>query len=72
MLFAGIAFGAVKWIANAHAGIESSAGTVMLAGLPIIVGFQMLLAFVNFDVQSVPRLPIHRSSAVRGAPRPAQ
>jgi dolichol-phosphate mannosyltransferase len=70
LLIAGIAFGIVNWIANARAGIESSAGTVMLAGLPIIVGFQMLLAFLNFDVQSVPRSPIHHASAVRRASLP--
>jgi hypothetical protein len=70
LLIAGITFGTVNWIANARAGIESSPGTVMLAGLPIIVGFQMLLAFLNFDVQSVPRSPIHRGSAIRRASLP--
>jgi len=67
LLIVGTAFGATTWIANARAGIVSSAGTVMLAGLPVIVGFQMLLAFLNFDVQSVPRTPIQRAW-----PRPAQ
>ena len=61
LLIVGTAFGAMTWIANARAGIESSAGTVMLAGLPVIVGFQMLLAFLNFDVQSVPRAPLQRN-----------
>ena len=63
LLLVGILFGATTWVANARAGVESSAGTVMLAGLPIIVGFQMLLAFVNFDVQFVPRIPIQRAVA---------
>jgi dolichol-phosphate mannosyltransferase len=61
LLIVGTAFGAMTWIANARAGIVSSAGTVMLAGLPVIVGFQMLLAFLNFDVQSVPRAPLQRN-----------
>jgi dolichol-phosphate mannosyltransferase len=61
LLLVGTLFGATTWIANARAGIVSPAGTVMLAGLPIIVGIQMLLAFVNFDVQFVPRTPIQRT-----------
>jgi len=62
LLIAGLIFGGVTWIGNAKAGVQTSAGTVMLAGLPIIIGFQMLLAFLNFDVQSVPRSPIQRGS----------
>jgi hypothetical protein len=31
----------------------------MLAALPIIVGTQLLLAFLNYDIQSVPRSTLH-------------
>ncbi len=54
----GLIFGGLTWIGNARQGVETPAGTVMLAGLPIIVGIQMLLAFLNYDIQSVPRRPI--------------
>lgn len=37
----------------------ASAGVVMLFGLPIILGVQLLLAAVNFDVPNVPSRPIH-------------
>jgi hypothetical protein len=31
----------------------------MLAALPTMLGLQMLLAFVAFDVANVPRRPVH-------------
>ncbi|WP_020675365.1 glycosyltransferase family 2 protein [Geopsychrobacter electrodiphilus] len=58
----GSIFGAIKWVESATSGITVSSGTVMLSALPIILGTQMLLAFLNFDVQSVPRIPLPRSS----------
>jgi hypothetical protein len=30
----------------------------MIATLPIIIGFQLLLAFLAFDIANVPRRPI--------------
>jgi hypothetical protein len=32
----------------------------MLAGLPVIVGVQLLLAFLSYDMQNDPRTPLHR------------
>ena len=37
----------------------------MLAALPIIMGMQFLLAFVGYDIASVPKRPIHRRSMAR-------
>ena len=58
LLFGGI-FGAVHWLASIETGIPATAGTVILAALPIILGTQFLLAFLNFDIQNVPRTPLH-------------
>jgi hypothetical protein len=30
----------------------------MIAVLPIILGFQLLLSFVNFDINNVPKKPL--------------
>ena len=57
----GVVFGAAKWWTQAAAGVPATAGTVMLAALPIILGVQMLLSWLNFDVMSEPRQPIHRA-----------
>jgi glycosyltransferase involved in cell wall biosynthesis len=55
MIF-GAAFGISRWEMT---GPPATAGTVMLAGLPVIVGTQLLLAFLNHDIQTVPRIPLH-------------
>jgi dolichol-phosphate mannosyltransferase len=54
----GAVFGAVKWMQLQAVGAVASAGTVMLAALPLILGIQMLLTFIQFDVQNVPRQPV--------------
>lgn len=57
----GIVFGLVHWHEGEASGTPASAGTVMLSGLPVIIGVQMLLSFLQFDIQSVPRHPVHQN-----------
>ena len=59
LLLFGVSVGSYHWWVNAHAEVFTSSGTVMLAALPVIVGIQLLLAFLNFDVQSVPQRALH-------------
>jgi len=40
-------------------GVPATAGTVILAALPILLGWQMLLAFFNFDTRNVLTTPLH-------------
>jgi len=54
----GTLFGLAKWSELARLGMPASAGTVMLAALPVIVGFQLLLGFLGMDVANVPRTPL--------------
>jgi len=61
----GVIFGGAEWIAGSKSGVTASAGTVMLSALPVILGFQMLLSFLQFDIQSVPRFPLHPNLADR-------
>ena len=51
----GLVFGVLSWGVDAPA----TAGTVMVSALPIIVGSQLLLSFLNYDIQSVPRSTLH-------------
>jgi hypothetical protein len=54
-------FGAIYglgWIYADHEG-PAPAGVVMAAALPIIIGVQLLLQAVNYDVLSSPTEPIH-------------
>jgi glycosyltransferase involved in cell wall biosynthesis len=59
MLGFGVVFGATQWMEWRARGVGAYAGTVMLAALPVIVGMQLLLAFLAFDVSRVPRRPLY-------------
>lgn len=59
LFFGGSIFGAIHWIDSLNTDIQTPAGTVMLSALPIIVGTQLLLAFIGYDITSTPRKPFH-------------
>jgi dolichol-phosphate mannosyltransferase len=50
---------ALSYMANRVPGQAASAGVVMLAALPVILGAQFLLQAMNYDVLNVPNRPIH-------------
>ncbi|MBW4682867.1 MAG: glycosyltransferase family 2 protein [Microcoleus vaginatus WJT46-NPBG5] len=56
----GFIFGLYNWYLSIQRGIPATSGTVMLASLPIILGFQSLLAAINYDVTNVPKMPVHK------------
>lgn len=58
MLF-GFVFGVVNWQAGVSSHSQATAGTVMLAGLPVIVGLQLLLSAIGFDIDNQPEIPLH-------------
>lgn len=60
ILLFGLSFGVWQWMHSAATGEISSAGTVMLSALPIIIGFQMLLSFLQHDIQAGPRNPLQK------------
>lgn len=60
MLLFGVTFGTYHWIMSVTTQISSSAGTVMLSALPVILGLQLILAFLGYDISSVPTKPFHR------------
>jgi len=51
----GCVFGAYHWIRNAVREIPTPTGTVILAAMPVILGFQLLLQALVLDVQNSPR-----------------
>jgi len=59
MLTFGVVFGVCKWVQGFQLDILATPGTVMLASLPVILGTQLLLSFLNYDMADVPREPIH-------------
>ncbi|MFC3114961.1 glycosyltransferase family 2 protein [Cellvibrio fontiphilus] len=60
LLVFGLIYGSYHWAASAQAGTTTPTGTVMLAVLPIVIGVQLLLSFLSYDIENVPRRPIHR------------
>jgi dolichol-phosphate mannosyltransferase len=56
----GLWFGITSWISASSQGIPATTGQVMLSAVPVILGFQLILAFLNYDISSVPRRPRHR------------
>jgi glycosyltransferase involved in cell wall biosynthesis len=58
MLLVGVLYGGYNWILYAKSGIGAPTGTVVISAMLIILGFQILLAAVNIDLQSVPREPL--------------
>lgn len=54
----GSAFGVYKWWMAVETGVAASAGSVMFAALPIIIGFQLLLSAVSYDISRTPTVPI--------------
>lgn len=55
LLLFGLSFGFFHWQQGIRSHIQTPVGTVMLAVLPIILGFQMLLSAINYDMASIPR-----------------
>ena len=60
LLLGGTVFGLDAWLESTRTGVTTPAGTVMLSALPVLLGLQFLLAFLGYDIASVPRRPIHR------------
>lgn len=55
MFIFGVIFGSYRWFIAIIENSENSAGTVMLAVLPIILGVQFLLQAISIDMNNVPR-----------------
>ncbi|MCD2515283.1 glycosyltransferase [Massilia sp. G4R7] len=64
----GAVYGVMHWIASARSNVETPAGTVMLAALPVIMGVQLILAFLAYDIAAVPRRPLHKKTLFRSKP----
>ena len=65
----GAIFGAIHWIASIESGIPATAGTIMVAALPVLIGGHLLIAALNYDIANVPRRPLHPQLAAGADPR---
>ena len=58
-LFAGVTHGAWNWHYYSTRGELAPTGTVMLGALCVILGGQLLLSAISFDILNEPSEPIH-------------
>ncbi len=60
-----LAFGTVvglsHWMQSISSGVAATSGTVMLAALPVLLGGQLLIGALNYDIANVPRQCLHPS-----------
>ena len=56
----GFIFGMFQWYQSYYMGTPASTGTVILAALPIILGTQLGLGFLNFDLENIPKTPLQK------------
>ncbi|MFN7155842.1 MAG: glycosyltransferase family 2 protein [Acidovorax sp.] len=61
LVFVGGAFGVWHWAHSNASHLPATSGTVMLAAMPILVGIQLLIAFLHHDVSNVPSDPLQIS-----------
>jgi glycosyltransferase involved in cell wall biosynthesis len=59
LLLFGLIFGTLTWSSNVAQQVQTPIGTVMLATLPIIIGLQLLLSALGFDIDNQPRQPVY-------------
>jgi glycosyltransferase involved in cell wall biosynthesis len=57
-LMFGFIYGGIHWTRSIVLQNVAPSGVVMLAGLTVIVGTQLLLSVFNYDVQNTPKTPI--------------
>lgn len=60
----GSIYGGYHWINSVQTGIATPAGTVMLSAMPVLIGLQLILGFLSYDISSLPQRPIHRHGTV--------
>lgn len=55
LLALGGSFGGWQWLLSVLREQPATSGTVMLAALPILVGFQLLVSALNYDIAQIPK-----------------
>lgn len=60
LLMFGMLFGSSRWLLSIESGVTASAGVVMLSALPIVIGFQLLLAFFANDINNKASIALHK------------
>jgi len=57
----GLVFGGHQWLHFAKINAPTPTGTIMIASLSILMGFQLILAFLSYDINARCRHPQHKA-----------
>lgn len=60
LLMFGVSFGGWHWFIAVQESITTPVGTVMLSALSTLMGLQLVLAFLAYDITSIPRRALHK------------
>jgi len=60
MVIFGLSYGGYHWVEAFRIGISTPTGTVMLAAISLLMGMQFIMAFIGYDIASMPTRPIHK------------
>lgn len=58
MMLFGAFYGGYHWYLSSLTQSTTPAGTVVLSAIPLVMGLQLLLAFIGYDIASIPVRPI--------------
>ena len=61
LFLTGVCFGIYHWYISTKFMVPATSGTVMLAALPTILGFQLLLSALQFDIKNIPVKPLSKA-----------
>lgn len=67
MLLFGVCYGGYHWWQSVVTAATAPTGTIMFAAMPILVGFQLVIAFLAYDFASVPKVPMSDRLGARKA-----
>lgn len=63
MILFGVTFGLLEWYSSVQSGNAATAGTIMLAAMPTLVGIQLFLSFLSLDMSRPDARPLWRRIA---------
>jgi dolichol-phosphate mannosyltransferase len=63
LIVVGALYGVGRWFHSTVTGVPATSGAVMLAALPVLIGVQLLLSWLHFDIQNIPSRPLSAKEA---------
>lgn len=60
----GSIYGCYHWIRSVHLSTPTPAGTIILSAISILIGLQLILAFLSYDISSLPKRPLHKNGGI--------